>query len=83
MKNDVKRVDKILYGKHGIEVLHDAEVNKSTAFTEEEREALGLTGLLPSGVETQETQVRRVKQQLGTKATDLGRTFIYRIARYR
>jgi len=78
MKDNIKQADKILYGLHGIDVLHNAEVNRSTAFTENEREALGLTGLLPTGVETQGNQVRRVMQQLGTKATDLGR-YIYLI----
>src|SRR5215467_11529093 len=64
--------------KRGIDVLHDPQLNKSTAFTEPEREALGLTGLLPSGVETEETQVQRVMQQLAVKPTDLER-YIYLI----
>jgi malate dehydrogenase (oxaloacetate-decarboxylating)(NADP+) len=68
----------ILGGKRGIDVLHDPEINKSTAFTEAEREALGLTGLLPSGIDTEEIQVERVMQHLGTKSTDLGR-YIYLI----
>jgi len=46
-------------GGRGIELLHDPRRNKSTAFTEAEREGLGLTGLLPSGVEDEEAQVRR------------------------
>jgi malate dehydrogenase (oxaloacetate-decarboxylating)(NADP+) len=70
--------EKTISGKRGIDLLHDSEINKSTAFTEAEREALGLTGLLPSGIETAETQVRRVMQHLGTKTTDLGR-YIYLI----
>ena len=45
--------------ERGIELLHDPQRNKSTAFTQAEREALSLTGLLPSGVEDEETQVRR------------------------
>jgi malate dehydrogenase (oxaloacetate-decarboxylating)(NADP+) len=65
-------------GKHGVEVLHDPLINKSTAFTEEEREALGLAGLLPAGVDTEDTQVQRVLQQLGDKPTDLER-YIYLI----
>ena len=60
--------------KRGIELPRDPQRNKSTAFTEAEREALGLTGLLPSGVEDEETQVRRaLLQQLGGKPTDLER----------
>jgi malate dehydrogenase (oxaloacetate-decarboxylating)(NADP+) len=64
--------------KRGIDVLRDPHLNKSTAFTEAEREALGLTGLLPAGVDNEETQVLRVLRQLGQKATDLER-YIYLI----
>lgn len=67
-----------LRGKRGIDVLRDPEINKSIAFTEAERDALGLTGLLPSGCDTEETQVQRVMLQLGTKNTDLER-YIYLI----
>src|SRR5260370_29111501 len=59
--------------KRGIDLLRDPQLNKSTAFTEAEREALGLDGLLPAGVDSEETQVRRVLQQLGQKPTDLER----------
>ncbi|MBV8073303.1 MAG: oxaloacetate-decarboxylating malate dehydrogenase, partial [Acidobacteriaceae bacterium] len=62
----------------GIELLRNPLQNKSTAFTEEEREQLGLTGLLPAGVDTEETQVHRVLQQIGDKPTDLER-YIYLI----
>jgi malate dehydrogenase (oxaloacetate-decarboxylating)(NADP+) len=63
----------------GIELLRDPEHNKSTAFTEAEREELGLTGLLPAGVDTEETQVQRALQQIGDKPTDLER-YIYLIS---
>jgi len=63
----------------GIELLRDPEHNKSTAFTEAEREELGLTGLLPAGVDTEETQVQRALQQIGYKPTDLER-YIYLIS---
>lgn len=62
-----------LRGKRGIDVLRDPEINKSIAFSEAERDALGLTGLLPSGFDTEETQVQRVMLQLDTKNTDLER----------
>ena len=65
--------------KHGVEVLPDPQLNKATAFTEAEREALGLTGLLPAGVDTEDIQVARVLQQLEAKPTDLER-YIYLIA---
>src|SRR5712671_6913278 len=63
----------------GIELLRDPQHNKSTAFTKAEREELGLTGLLPAGVDTEETQVQRALQQLGYKPTDLER-YIYLIS---
>jgi malate dehydrogenase (oxaloacetate-decarboxylating)(NADP+) len=62
--------------KRGIDVLHDPQLNKSTAFTEAEREALGLVGLIPEVAETEELQLRRVMMQLGHKNTDLDR-YIY------
>src|SRR5580700_1804810 len=64
--------------KRGIELLRDPQFNKSTAFTETERDALGLTGLLPAAVDTEETQIQRALQQLGQKPTDLER-YIYLI----
>jgi malate dehydrogenase (oxaloacetate-decarboxylating)(NADP+) len=63
-------------GARGIEVLHDPRLNKSTGFTEAEREALGLVGLVPDVTESMETQLDRVLKQLDTKTTDLER-FIY------
>jgi malate dehydrogenase (oxaloacetate-decarboxylating)(NADP+) len=60
----------------GVELLRDPRLNKSTAFTEPEREALGLVGLLPEGVDSEETQVQRVLRQLGHKTSDLER-YIY------
>jgi hypothetical protein len=35
----------------GMEVLDNPKLNKGTAFTDEEREQLGLVGLLPDSVE--------------------------------
>ena len=46
--------------KHGIALLHDPALNKSTAFTEAERQTLGLVGLIPDVTETQDVQLRRV-----------------------
>src|SRR5258708_28289017 len=63
-------------GKRGIDILHDPVINKSTAYTEAERLALGLVGLVPDVTESEDLQVRRVMQQLGHKATDLDR-YIY------
>jgi len=43
----------------GLAVLNSPVLNKGTAFTAEEREALGLRGLLPPDVSTLESQVKR------------------------
>jgi malate dehydrogenase (oxaloacetate-decarboxylating)(NADP+) len=63
---------------HGIDLLHDPTLNKSTAFTEAERQALGLVGLVPDVTESLDVQLDRVLQQLGDKPTDLER-YIYLI----
>lgn len=57
----------------GVNLLHDPVLNKGTAFTEAEREALGLRGLLPPHVQTQDEQVMRVMENLRLKTTDLER----------
>ncbi|WP_256476719.1 NAD-dependent malic enzyme [Bradyrhizobium sp. 186] len=56
---------------HGMTLLRDPLLNKGTAFTEQERAALGLRGLLPPCVLTMETQVERVLVNLRTLPTDL------------
>lgn len=45
--------------RRGLEVLQDPALNKSTAFTAEERERYGLRGLLPPAICSQETQLNR------------------------
>ncbi len=62
--------------KRGIEVLRDPSLNKSTAFTEEEKQALGIVGLVPDVTESEDLQLSRVMMQLGHKTTDLDR-YIY------
>jgi malate dehydrogenase (oxaloacetate-decarboxylating)(NADP+) len=62
--------------KRGIDLLRDASLNKGTGFTESEREALGLVGLVPDVTETIATQLQRVLEQLQHKTTDLDR-FVY------
>ena len=63
-------------GKQGVDLLHDPVLNKSTGFTEAERQALGLAGLVPDVTESEDQQIRRVMRQLGHKHTDLDR-YIY------
>jgi malate dehydrogenase (oxaloacetate-decarboxylating)(NADP+) len=55
----------------GMDLLHCPWLNKSTAFTQAERESLGLVGLVPEGIDTEELQLQRVHFQLGQKNTDL------------
>jgi malate dehydrogenase (oxaloacetate-decarboxylating)(NADP+) len=55
----------------GISLLRDPRLNKSTAFTEAEREALGLVGLVPEGIDGEDTQIKRALFQLRQKPTDL------------
>ena len=62
--------------KHGIELLQDPLLNKSTAFTEAEKQALGIVGLVPDVTESMDVQLSRVNVQLGHKATDIDR-YIY------
>src|SRR5215831_2859121 len=52
-------------------VLNDPLRNRGVAFTLAEREALGLTGRLPSGVLTLEEQARRAWLQLQAQSDDL------------
>ena len=55
----------------GVDLLHDPLLNKGTAFTEAEREALGLRGLLPPRAATMEEQIARVMSNLRAKPNDL------------
>jgi len=48
----------------GYSMLRNPRYNKGTAFTREEREKYGLLGMLPDKIETIETQILRVQEQL-------------------
>lgn len=63
----------------GVKLLHDPVRNKGTAFTEAERDAFALRGLLPPRVQDQDTQIRRVLENLSAKTTDLER-YIFLVA---
>jgi malate dehydrogenase (oxaloacetate-decarboxylating)(NADP+) len=63
----------------GPALLHDPLRNKGTAFTEEERDAWGLRGLLPPRVMTMDLQKRRVLENLRRKTSDLEK-YIYLVA---
>jgi malate dehydrogenase (oxaloacetate-decarboxylating)(NADP+) len=64
--------------ERGVKLLHDPVLNKGTAFDEKEREALGLRGLLPPRIHSQDEQVERVLENMHNKASDLER-YIYLI----
>jgi len=57
----------------GRSVLTAPMLNRGTAFTLAEREALGLTGLLPDGVSTIEGQLRRVYAQYQRQPDNLAK----------
>lgn len=51
----------------GMEMLHNPLLNKGTAFTEAERDAFGLRGLLPPKVCSMQEQVQRVLENFRRK----------------
>lgn len=55
----------------GIHILRNPDLNKGTAFTEKERDALGLRGLLPPKVHTIQEQMQRVLENIRRKPNDL------------
>ena len=60
-------------GEHpaGYQLLHDPRLNKGTAFTEAERRALGLEGLLPASITNIELQVARRHAEIAALDDDL------------
>jgi malate dehydrogenase (oxaloacetate-decarboxylating) len=61
----------------GRDLLRDPRLNRGTAFTVEERNALGLEGLLPASVLSLEEQSRRAYEQYERQPDDLARnTFL-------
>jgi len=55
----------------GVDLLRDPMLNRGTAFSEAERDALGLQGLLPPRVATQEEQESRILENLRRLPDDL------------
>ncbi len=60
-----------LAAMRGVDILHDPRLNKGTAFTPEERENLGLRGLLPPRIMPVDEQLERVYENYGYKGSDL------------
>ncbi len=57
----------------GMDLLNNPSLNKGTAFTDEEREAFNLHGLLPPVVESLDDQCLRAHQAFSLKPNDLER----------
>ena len=62
----------------GVKILHDPVRNKSTAFTDAEREVLKLRGLLPARIHSPAEQEMRVLGAIRSKTNDLER-YLYLI----
>src|SRR3974390_3796065 len=56
---------------HGMALLRDPLLNKGTGFTEQERDQLGLRGLLPAHVLSMQAQAERVLANLRKLPNDL------------
>jgi malate dehydrogenase (oxaloacetate-decarboxylating)(NADP+) len=59
--------------KRGFDVLRDKTLNRSIAFGRQERDRLGLTGLLPHRVSTERQMVERVMENLERMPRDIDR----------
>ena len=60
----------------GYSLLRDPRKNKGTAFSLEERKKYGLQGILPDAIETLETQIMRVNEQLENIETPINK-YVY------
>ena len=63
----------------GLDLLHDPTLNKGTAFTEGERSALKLRGLLPPRILTQHQQVQKILENFRKEPTDIEK-YLYLIS---
>ena len=63
----------------GLSLTEQPVFNKGTAFTEEERHALDLIGLLPEGITTLELQKRRTYGSVSAKPDDLEK-YVYMLS---
>jgi len=68
MTNDKSGIEK---NPRGMKILQDPSLNRGTAFTAAEREALGLQGLLPPRISSQEQQVQHIINNVRRKPNSL------------
>jgi malate dehydrogenase (oxaloacetate-decarboxylating)(NADP+) len=71
MSTKVARTKEAVGYPSGIDLLHDPALNKGTAFTEIERDAFGLRGLLPPRTLSQADQAMRILKNLRHKPNDI------------
>jgi len=57
----------------GADIMRDPKLTKSTGFTMQERQILGIHGLLPPTINTQELQMQRVMDEVRQNKSDLQR----------
>ena len=62
--------------KRGLDMLRDPRYNKGTAFTREERQKYGLSGLLPDIVSSLDMQIQRIEGHIRSLPTDIDR-YVY------
>ena len=72
MTGDLSQTE-IVTARSGYDLLTDPFLNKGTAFTQDERDAFGLNGLLPPSIGTLNGQVRRRMRALQEFGSDLER----------
>ena len=72
------QTDVIRTNRAGYDLLLHPGLNKGTAFTEEERTAFGLHGLLPPHIGTLEDQRERRKKALDNQPTPFGKYALMR-----
>ena len=71
MEDGVAKTDTYGTRLKGYEILHNPRLNKGTAFTEAERRAYGLEGLLPSAVTNVDLQIARRHAEIASLESDL------------